>query len=89
MSDQLKKDMTPDCAGIGVICPTRWTARAQSLKIILQNYTVLQELWASLLDQRFDSDLRARIIDVKAQMESFDYYFGVCIGELVLNHADD
>ena len=52
-------------------------------------YTVLQELWASLLDQNFDSELRARIIGVKAQMEFFNYHFGVCVEELVLNHASD
>ena len=52
-------------------------------------YTVLQELWASLLHQNLDSELRARIIGVKAQMESFNYYFGVCVEELVLNHADN
>ncbi len=89
MFDQLKKDLTPDCPGIRVLCPTRWTVRAQSLISILQNYTVLQELWDIVLDQNLDSEVRARVIGVKAQMESFDYYFGVCIGELVLSHADN
>ncbi len=55
----------------------------------MQNYTVLQELWDILLDQNLDSEVRARIIGVKAQMESFDYYFGLCVGELVLSHADN
>ena len=34
-------------------------------------------------------DVRARVIGVQAQMETFDYYFGVCIGKLVLGHADN
>ena len=50
---------------------------------------VLQELWTTLLEQRLESEMRARITGVKAQMESFEYYFGVCVGELVLNHADN
>ncbi len=42
-----------------------------------------------MLDQNLDSEVRARIIGVKAQMESFDYHFGLCVGELVLSHADN
>ena len=42
-----------------------------------------------MLDQLLASELRARIISVEAQIESFDYCFGVCIGELVLNHANN
>ena len=89
MFKQLKHDLTPDCPGIRVFCPTRWTVRAQSLRSVLQNYSVLQELWTTLLEQRLESEMRARITGVKAQMESFEYYFGVCVGELVLNHADN
>ncbi len=86
---QLKHDLAPDCPGIRVFCPTRWTVRAQSLQSVLLNYSVLQELWISSLESSLESEMRARIIGVKAQMESFQYYFGVCVGELVLNHADN
>ncbi len=71
------------------MCPTRWTVKAQSLNSILQYYNVLQELWDILLHQNLDSEVRARIIGVKAQMELFDNYFGLCVGELVLRHADN
>ncbi len=86
---QLKHDLAPNCPGIRVFCPTRWTVRAQSLQSVLLNYSVLQELWISSLESSLESEMRARIIGVKAQMESFQYYFGVCVGELVLNHADN
>ena len=89
MFNQLKHDLAPDCPGIHVFCPTCWTVRAQSLRSVLQNYSVLQELWISLLESSLESEMRARITGVKAQMESFQYYFGVCVGELVLNHADN
>ena len=55
MFDQLKKDLTPDCPCIRVLCPTRWTVKAQSLKMTL---TVLQKMrsneeydlfWSSML----------------------------------------
>ena len=89
MFNQLKHDLAPDCPGIRVFCPTRWTVRAQSLRSVLQNYSVLQELWISLLESSLESEMRARITGVKAQMESFQYYFGACVGELVLDHADN
>jgi len=31
--------------GIRVLCPTRWTVRADSLASITKNYTVLQSTW--------------------------------------------
>ena len=36
-----------------------------------------------------DANVRAWVIDVQAKMESFDYFFGVNGGELVLNHGDN
>ncbi len=39
MLDQPKKEFTPECPGIHVLCPTRWTVKAQSLNSILQNYS--------------------------------------------------
>lgn len=33
--------------------------------------------------------MRARVNGVKSQMQSFGFYFGICIGELILKHADN
>ena len=38
MLDELKSDTAPGTPGIRVLCPTRWTVRAQSLKSIIDNY---------------------------------------------------
>ena len=40
-----KDELQPKSPGIRVLCPTRWTVHADSLKSVLDNYTVLQELW--------------------------------------------
>ena len=48
-----------------------------------------QELWETILDQNLNPEVRARVNGVKSQMQSFDYYFGICIGELILKHADN
>ena len=37
----LKEEMASDSPGIPVLCPTRWTVRAEALKSILDNFNVL------------------------------------------------
>ena len=46
----LKAEMAPDTPGIRVLCPTRWTVRAEALQSILENYQVLLELWIESVD---------------------------------------
>ena len=41
----LKQNIAPEMPGFTTLCPTRWTARAASLLSVIDNYTVLQELW--------------------------------------------
>ena len=48
---KIKSELAPDTAGVRVLCPTRWTVRAEVLQSILDNYVVLQELWVESLDQ--------------------------------------
>ena len=84
MFEELKKKFSPDSPGFRVLCPTRWTVRAESLRSILENYTTLQELWDTALETRLDAEVRSRITGVKAQMESFNYYFGISVAELVV-----
>ena len=76
-------------SGLRYLCPTRWTVRAESLKTISENYTVLQELWDAAPETGLDAEVRSRITGVKAQMESFNYFFGISIGELILKHGDN
>ena len=70
----LKSQLTPDTPGICVLCPTRWTVRANSLASILSNYTVLQELWDKLCDIVKDTETIAQINDVSSQMKKFDFF---------------
>ena len=81
--------MPPDTPGLRVLCPTRWTVRAQSLESILKNYTVLQELWIDCEDYVKEVDARAQINGVSAQMKSFNFLYGVSLGELLLMHSDN
>ena len=86
---RLKEEMASDSPGIRVLCPTRWTVRANALKSILDNYNVLLELWAESLERVKDTEMKARVQGVAAQMMKFDYFFGVSLGLLILNHSDN
>ncbi|XP_065886227.1 zinc finger MYM-type protein 1-like [Dysidea avara] len=85
----LKEELQPECPGMRVLCPTRWTVRADSLKSVLDNYSVLQELWEESEKLTKDSETTARIIGVASQMATFDFYFGVYISEMILRHSDN
>jgi hypothetical protein len=74
---------------ISAFSHTRWTVRGQALKNILLNYTVLMQLWEECLEQRLDSDIKARINGVMAQMEKFPFLFAVFLAELVFQHTDN
>ena len=71
---KLKKELQPELPGMRVLCPTRWTVRADSLKSVLDNYLVLQELWEEAEKTTKDSDITARVICVAFQM-SFSLAF--------------
>jgi len=86
---KLKEKMPNDSPGICVLCPTRWTVRAQALHGILANYEVLQILCDELLEIVKDTEMRSQIQGVSSCMKSFDFYFGVSLGELLLNHSDN
>lgn len=54
-----------------VICPTRWTVRAASLQSVLDNYEVLLSVSTESQEGHLDSDIRARVTGVEAQMLTF------------------
>ena len=72
-----------------MLCPTRWTVRAEALHSILANYEVLQSLWEESVDCVRDTEMRSRIQGISACMTTFDFFFGVSLGELLLNHGDN
>ena len=57
--DKLKEELLPDSPGFRVLCLTRWTVRADSLKSVLTNYSVLQQPWETSQDQTSDLSIKA------------------------------
>ena len=68
---------------------TRWTVRTSSLTCICENYKELVELWNWCLVGYKDREAKARIHGVQAQMQTFDYFFGLRLGILLLRHSDN
>ena len=86
---RLKDELAPLDPGIRVLCPTRWTVKAEALKSIVDNIEVLQHLWEESLEYVKESEMRARILGVSDRMMKFDFFFGAILGETVLSHSDN
>ena len=71
------------------LCPTRWTVCAEALASIGDNYNALMQTWDAAKDATRDTEMKARIGGVIAQMESFDFFFGVELGRKLLNMVDN
>ena len=89
MFDKIKAEISPEGAGFRTLCPTRWTVRASSLGSVIANYKVIQAVWEEFLDVVRDSEIRARINGVQHCMTTFEYFFGIFLGELLLKHTDN
>ena len=55
---------------------------------MLDNYEALNETWDDSLAVVKDTEMKARLLGVLAQMKSFDF-FGVLLGEVILSHGDN
>ena len=86
---RLKDELAPLDPGIRVLCPTRWTVKAEALKSIVDNFEVLQHLWEESLEYVKESEMRARILGVSDRMMKFDFFFGPILSETVLSHSDN
>ena len=88
----LKAEISPDTVGFRILCPTRWTVRNETFNSILQNYSTLLELlelWEAILDDKPDSEVRAKVNGIDSQMKTFQFYFGVCLLHSVLSQTDN
>ena len=71
------------------MCPTRWTVCAEALISISENYQALQLTLEAARKATKDTEMRAQIGGVAAQMEMFIFFFGIELGRKVLNMADN
>ena len=69
--DEIKDDIAPGTPGVRVLCPTIW------MLSIIQNYTVLNELWDKACNVLGDTETIAGIKGAAAQMASFEFFLGL------------
>ena len=87
--EKLKAELAPNLPGFRILCPTRWTVKGESMENVVNNYIVFQNLWEEIKDITMDSEIRARIVGVQAQMEKFEFLFGLVLGIHILKHTDN
>jgi len=75
--------------GIRVLCPARWSVRAQALQSIIANYNILQKPWHEALDIVKDTEMKSRIQGVSICMKLFEFFFGLVLKEFILKHSDN
>ncbi len=74
MQDKKELSTGTDSIAIELLCPTCWTVRADSLKRIMENYSELLDTWDNAYEAAWDSETKARIQGLMAQMNNFDYF---------------
>ena len=89
MLRKLKEQLAPTIPGFQTLYPTRWTVRAASLQSVIDNWKVLQNLWEECLATKLEPDFKDRVIGVKYQMTSLDYFYGVNLAILLLKRSDN
>ncbi len=62
---------------------------ADTLQSIVMNYDILMLLWEESLEVVKNTEMRSRIRGVASCMQSFDFFFGVLLSELILRHSDN
>lgn len=87
---KLKAEIAPEEPGFRTLCPTRWTVRASSLHSVLANYEVLQASAERFSEMaKYDQEMSAKCNSMKFQLCSFNFLFGLCLGHLILQLADN
>lgn len=86
---QLRTESNNQMKSVHAFCPTRWTVRGEALSSMLTNHQELLDLWEWSLSVLKDTEMKARIIGVQAVMKTFSFFFGCCLGELLLRQTDN
>ena len=68
---------------------TRWTVRASCFQKIIDQYDSLQQPWDLCLQEKLTADVRSRTIGCQAQMQSFKFFSGLCLGQKLYSHIDN
>ena len=71
------------------MCSFRRAVRASCFQKIIDNYCLLLKLCNEYLTESLDAEIRSRIIGCKAQMKTFNFFFGLCFGQRYYSLRDN
>ena len=71
------------------LCGPPVTVRASYCQRIMDNYAALLQEWTISLDEKLQSNIRGRIIGCQAQMNTFDFFFGLNLGQRLFSHTNN
>ena len=85
MFEKLKFQVAHGSFGYRTLFPTRWTVRASSLECMLSNFEVFRHSGR----RKTGADAHTHISGVQFQITTFNYLFGITLGELILKHTNN
>ena len=86
---KLKSELAPETIGIRPLCPTRWTVRAESLRSIIVNYSLIHSVLEEITEEyRGNSEVTSTTRGIMATMEKFSFLFGLVVGERFFSMTD-
>lgn len=90
IKNNIEGDTEDHVPGLAQFSATRWTVRATCFKRIFENYQALQDTWCEVLEQsNLSTEIKARVKSCQTQMQKFDYFFGILLGERLFAHTDN
>ena len=67
---KLKADLSPETMGIRPLCSTRWTVRAESLRSVILNYSIIQSVLEEIIEEyRGNSEATSQARGIMVTME--------------------
>ena len=88
--ETIKKEIGDTSSKIKAFSTTRWTVRANSIKSILDNYSLLIETFESDVEEsNMPIEMKSRIQGIVKIMYKFSSYFNFRLAHFVLRHTDN
>ncbi|XP_067122541.1 zinc finger MYM-type protein 1-like [Centruroides vittatus] len=85
----IKAALTSGTPVFRVMCLIRWTAGANLLSCIVDNYAMFLELCPECRKIMKDSETKTRIIGVEHEMNILEFLFDLLLAERILKHSDN
>ena len=83
----MQNNLTPQCVGFRLLCPTRWTVRTSSIDAVLKNYPALLKALETINVESHD-DYGRRAGGVLSLPQRFDTFFGLHLSHLIFSATE-